>query len=108
ERLGLAEEGVHVSRDLRRPLAQPHRLRQQPSRSLRVSPGRNPLSNRLSSAPVTKTTSAPRLRRRSARSAQSASKSSSLSVVRSLVNGENQTSRPTSAASEAAISSRSG
>jgi hypothetical protein len=42
--------------------------------SLRLSPGRNPVLNRLSSAPVTNTTSAPRRRIRSARSAPSASR----------------------------------
>ena len=77
-------------------------------RSPTVSPGRNPLFIRLSSAPVTKTTSAPRRRSRSARSAQSARSASISSAVRSQGNGENQTSRPASAAKVAASSSRSG
>lgn len=64
--------------------------------------------NRLSSAPVTNTTSAPRRRTPSARSAQSASTASTSSGVSSPVNGENHTSSPSSAADRAAASSRSG
>src|SRR5829696_2117537 len=60
------------------------------SRSWKVSPGRNPLVIRLSSAPATNTTSAPRRRSRSARSAQSANSDSSSPVVSSSGYGENQ------------------
>ena len=78
------------------------------SRSSSVSPGKNPLVNRLTSDPVRKTTSASFRRTRSARTAQSARRSSSASIVRPLVNGENQTSSPAAAACVAASSSRLG
>src|SRR2546421_7958925 len=43
ERLGLAEEGVHASRDLRHQLAQPHRPRQQPEPLVKSVAGHEPL-----------------------------------------------------------------
>ena len=77
------------------------------SRSASESPGSTPGRNRLSSAPVSITTSAPASRSPSACAAQSASSASSASSDTSFVNGQSHTASPASAERVAAIFNRS-